>query len=113
MKKIFALLVFVLGMSFSASAQEVNSQESNEVNAKTLTLKIKDYLQLDSAKAKAVYEIINHKHTAFQNEPNLIDERKQLLINQFTKKLEGTLSPDEFRKLKSNKSLFSEFQKKS
>lgn len=112
MKKIIALFVFVLGISFSASAQE-NSVENNiQVEAKTLAIKIKDYLKLDDAKTKAVYEIIQHKATMINDEPGLIEERKQVIVNQFTKKLEGTLSADEFNKLKSNKTLFNEFQKK-
>lgn len=107
MKKIFVLLVFLLGFSLSISAQE-----GHQAKAKELALKIKNHLNLDDAKTKVVYEIINHKYNAFQNNPDLIDEKKQLLVNQFTKKLENTLSPDEFRKLKSNKNLFSEFQSK-
>lgn len=111
MKKIIALLVFVLGISFSVSAQELNTQENAELQAKTLTLKIKDYLNLDASKTKAVHEVIVHKNNTINNEPSLIDEKKQVLVNKFTKKLEGILTPDEFNKLKSNKHLFAEFQK--
>lgn len=111
MKKIIALFVFVLGLSFSASAQEASTENDTQLKAKTLAIKIKDYLQLDNAKTKAVYEIINHKSTMINNEPNLIDERKQVINNKFTKKLEGTLSAEEFKKLKANKNLYEEFIK--
>lgn len=111
MKKIIALFVFVLGFSFSSKAQEVTTENNTQVQAKTLAIKIKDYLHLDDAKTKAVYEIINHKSTMINNEPNLIDERKQLINNKFAKKLESTLSPDELKKLKANKSLYDEFMK--
>lgn len=109
MKKIIALLVFVLGISFSASAQE-KTTESN-AQAKNLATKIQNYLQLDDSKANTVLEIIEHKSSMMKSEPNLIEERKILLNNKFTKKLEGSLSTEEFNKLKANKSLFDEFLK--
>lgn len=111
MKKIIALFVLVFGISFTASAQENSSEDNIHIESKTLALKIKDYLKLDDVKTKAVYEIIQYKTSTILNEPNLIEERKQVIINKFTKKLEGSLSAEEFNKLKSNKTLFSEFQK--
>lgn len=111
MKKIIALFVFVLGFSFTSSAQEVSSENNSQSQAKTLAIKIKDYLNLDNEKTKSVFEIIEHKNTMISNEPNLIEERRIVITNKFTKKLQGTLSKEEFEKLKSNKSLFEEFQK--
>lgn len=111
MKKIIALLVFVLGISFSASAQEKTTESNTQIQAKNLATKIKDYLKLDDSKANTVLDIIEHKSNMMKSEPNLIEERKVLLNNKFTKKLEGTLSTEEFNKLKANKSLFEEFLK--
>lgn len=107
MKKILTLFVLFLSLSISSYAQE---STETQIKAKNLAIKIKDYLNLDSEKTKAVYEIIDHKSTMLQSEQNLIDERRQLIINKFTKKLEGTLSPDEFKRLKLNNSLFTEFE---
>lgn len=113
MKKIILLLILVFGFSLSGISQEIKQDENtaNEVEAKALAIKIKDYLNLDSAKTRAVMEIVTHKRKATTQEPNLIEERRIVITNKFTKKLQGTLSKEEFEKLKSNKSLFEEFQK--
>lgn len=98
MKKIFALLVFVLGMSFSASAQEADFRTV----AKNETHEIQKLLKLDGKKTKEIYDVLVYKN---ENETNGSVNRTQL-SNEVVNKFRELLTKEQFLKLQENSSLF-------
>lgn len=98
MKKIFALLVFVFGLSFSASAQEVNFKKI----AKDETYEVRNLLNLNDIKTKEIYHVLVYK-----NEKELdASVNKNELSNEVVNKFRELLTKEQFLKLQENSALF-------
>lgn len=103
MKKIISLFVLLFAFSFSVNAQE-KMKESPEMSAKKDIVALTNYIQLDSQISESLYGLLLYKHNAIAGGVKEEKEREELAMI-IGKKLEATLSAEQFKKLNSNKEL--------
>lgn len=100
MKKIIALFVFVLGISFSASAQE--NTETIRTEAKEQVKTLQKYLGLNGKKTKEIYDVLIEKNALIINPTTA---KRNITSNEVDTKLRELLSKEEYIKLLENKDL--------
>jgi hypothetical protein len=103
MKKIISLFILLFAFSFSVNAQEVK-KDNVEISAKKDTKALTDFITLDNQTTEAFYGLFLYKHKMIANGIKE-DKEKADLANIITKKIEATLSPEQFSKLSKNKEL--------
>jgi len=124
MKNIFVALAlfFALGATAQVKKTAVKAAPVKATPAKemtTLEAAQKDYEALnafistdESAKANLV-KLFETKHRDLRNVPALSEERKTILSNFITSRLEELIGSEKFAKVKANEKLFSKLTKLS
>lgn len=102
MKKIITLFVLFFAFSFSASAQE-NKQDLVPTLAKKDTHALVKYLQLEGQITEDFNRLFIYKHKLLASD--ISKEKREALSITITKKIEATLSPDQFATLNKNPEL--------
>ncbi len=102
MKKIFAFVVLFFAFTMGSYAQE-NVNEEIAVLAKKEAKDIKEYLQLGDKDEADFYRLFYHKYEELSKATN--EERKAVVSNVILKKIEASITPDQLKKLNSNKAL--------
>lgn len=103
MKKILAILVLFFAFSLSTYAQEERKEEL-VVLAKKDSKDVVSFLELGDKDQVDFYNLFYYKYD--EQSRTSSEERKKVLSNIITKKLEASLTPDKFEKLKKNTALF-------
>ncbi|MES2485967.1 MAG: hypothetical protein V4581_08505 [Bacteroidota bacterium] len=121
MKKIIALFVIMLGLSFTANAQQKKNvakpavtgtnagtpkeaaiQEAAIADAKALN----EFIPLSDADMQSFKGLFEYKYRALSE--NLSDERKKNLTETIEAKINATLSPEQATKLSQNPKLLNQ-----
>lgn len=97
--------VIVLYFTFSAFlfAQKIE-QESPSVLAKKELASLLKFVDLDNSVVININDLLIYKHETYNKYP----ERKEETAATIEAKLKGTLTSDQFLKIKNNKSLFND-----
>lgn len=103
MKKILTILAFFLAFSIGASAQESQKDPNKAAQA--------DFAALNTAiptkkLERELTEIFYTKHKTLVSQTNITAEEKAQLSSKIEAKLTEVLSPEQFKKLKSNQQLY-------
>lgn len=95
--------VIALYFTFSAFvyAQKVNQEDPKVLAKKELTSLLK-FVDLDNNVLLNINDLLIYKHETVNNFP----EKKEEIASTIEGKLKGTLTSDQFIKIKNNKSLF-------
>ncbi len=120
MKKIIALFLLMLGVSFTASAQQktaakpaatataTDAKQANIQQAAAADLKaLNDFIPLSKEQSQALGAFFVHKHQQLAD-TGLTAERRKLLSEGFEAKLNATLTPDQVTKLSQNPKLLNQ-----
>lgn len=103
MKKILAILVLFFAFSLSTYAQEERKEEL-VVLAKKDSKDVVALLELGDKEQIDFFNLFYYKYD--EQSKTSSDERKKVISNIITKKLEASLTADKFDKLKKNTALF-------
>lgn len=101
MKKIFLLLVFALGVSFSVSAQD--NAKALKTQAKEQVKTLTEYLNLDSQNANEIYNVLIEKNALTINPSTA---RRNIGSEEVDLKLRELLNKRDYLKLLENKDLY-------
>lgn len=115
MKKIIAILVIMLGFSFSANAQQratkattTQQQGVDEAAIKKAALKdvtaLSEFIQLSEDQQKNFKGLFEYKHRVLADK-NLSQERKDILADAIEAKIRGNVPQDQVAKLDDNPKL--------
>lgn len=101
MKKIISLFILLFAFSFSVNAQE-GKKESVEMSAKKDLNALTSFMTFDKQYTDAFYGLFLHKHKMIAEDKN---NGEQIAV-EISKKIEASLSPEQFSKLSNNKELY-------
>ena len=101
MKKIAIVLGLFFIFSLSALAQEIKKEDARILAKKEISA-LMEVIELDNQIVGGMLELLAYKHEAIAKNP----EKKKEVSNLIEDKLKGTLTPEQFIKVKSNKKLF-------
>ncbi len=99
MRKLFAVIAL-----FFATTIGANAQEDPNVLAKKELNSLSKVMKLDNNTSISLMNVLVYKHEALANATSA--ESKKELAEVIQGKIEGTLTPDQFEKLKKNKKIF-------
>ena len=99
MKKLFAVIAV-----FFATTIGTNAQENPNALAKKELKSLSKVIELDNATTLSLMNLLVYKHEVLAKSPAA--ESKKELAEVIQGKIEGTLTPEQFQKVKSNKKLF-------
>jgi hypothetical protein len=105
MKNILGVIGLFLVCSASGLAQEIKKNDPKELAKKEL-LGLNKAITIDSNLAGKINELLIYKHENVAVSP----ERKEELAAMIEGKLKGSLTPEQFSKLKSNQVLFNDLK---
>ena len=115
MKKIIALFVLMLGLSFTANAQQKSTKPVTATNTGTSkeaaiqqaavndTKALNEFIPLSDSEMQSFKGLFEYKHRSLSE--NLNDERKANLATTIEAKINATLSPENATKLSQNQKL--------
>ena len=103
MKKILAILVLIFAFSISTYAQEEKKEEL-VVLAKKDSKDVVTLLELGDKEQIDFFNLFYYKYD--EQSKTSSDERKKVIANIISKKLEASLTADKFDKLKKNTALY-------
>ncbi|WP_445455420.1 hypothetical protein [Flavobacterium sp. HNIBRBA15423] len=103
MKKILAILVLFFAFSLSSYAQE-ERKEDLVVLAKKDSKDVVTLLGLGEKEQIDFYNLFYHKYD--EQSKTSSEERRKVISNTIAKKLEASLTPENYDKLKKNTTLF-------
>jgi hypothetical protein len=102
MKKIIALFVFIVALSFNANAQEgKTAQELGKEDAQALV----QYLEISGPIVKDLQNLFVEKHHVLLTE-GISEERIKVISDLIEHKLAATLDANEMEKLRSDEVLY-------
>lgn len=101
MKKLFAVIALFFAFTIGASAQEIK-EDTPVVLAKKELHALSKVIELSNQTAIDINELLVYKHKITERFPN----RKNELAEIVEGKLKGTLTEEQFIKIKNNKILF-------
>jgi hypothetical protein len=112
MKKIIALFVLMLGISFTASAQETakttTTAESKEAAIQKAAIEdakaLNEFIPLSNDQMQSFKGLFESKHRVLA-EANLSEDRKKSMTQTIEAKISATLTPEQFQKLSQNQTL--------
>lgn len=105
MKKLLGVLGLFLVCSASGLAQEAQKNDPRELAKKELLL-LNKAISIDNDLAVKINELLIYKHENVALSP----ERKEELASMIEGKLKGSLTPDQFSKLKANQVLLKDLK---
>ena len=103
MKNIFAIFVLFFAFTCNVAAQESDKKDPLVLAKKELNALIK-VIQLDNQLEIALNNLLIYKHETLLKYP----EQKAELAKTMEGKLKGTLTPEQFSKVKKDKVLFND-----
>lgn len=105
MKKIFFSLLLLFSFSTIAFAQEGKSNDNDpKTLAKSELSALVKEIPLESSIENGIFSLLVYKHQALSKATT--EKERNQIYETIKSKLEGTFSPDVFRKLKNNKALY-------
>ncbi len=105
MKKIIFSLLLLFSFSSITFAQEGKSNDNDPKTLAKLELNaLAKEIPLESSIENGIFELLVYKHQALSKA--FTDKERNQIYETIKNKLEGTFSPDVFKKLKNNKALY-------
>jgi Ca2+-binding EF-hand superfamily protein len=103
MKNIVTVIALYFTFSAFVYAQKVKQEDPKVLAKKELTSLLK-FIDIDNSIVININDLLIYKHETFNKYP----ERKEETAATIEAKLKGTLTADEFLKIKNNKTLFND-----
>jgi hypothetical protein len=120
MKKIIALFVLMLGVSFTANAQKnTSAKPATAADSKEATIQkaavadtkaLHEFVPLTDAQMQSFKGLFEYKYRTLSE--NLSEERKKVLAETIEMKINATLTPDQVAKLSQNQKLLNQLSGK-
>lgn len=109
MKKIIFLIAFFFGLSTVSFAQEKKVEDAYVLAKKEINALVKVINNLDPSIESALYNLLVYKHETLAKATS--EKEKNDVYATMKGKIDGTLTPEQLRKLKSNKVLYEDLIK--